>query len=350
MCVIASKPMGINMPNEATISKMWEKNPDGAGFMYTVKKRVYIEKGFMNVKELLNALAGLEKRIKKLDTTLKDIPVVLHFRITTHGGTSAENTHPFPITDERTLLTALELSSNVAFAHNGIIDTVNAYANLSDTQVYASDIMYPLYKYDKMFYKNIHMQELMENTINGSRLVFLDREGTLTYVGSWQEVDGIKYSNLHHTYTPSFNYRSYSYLEGGYASPYAPMSTKEKNGLINRNYNECDACTIEKYTDYGVQVIPLPVGSLIANYYAFDNGAQGIDKSYTQVVEDANKYYTSKSGDVYIAFNDNTNVLYASEFYEYVVEYNEQDELCVITGETLELDGFEYESHDVVYL
>ncbi len=350
MCVIASKPMGVVMPNEATISKMWEKNPDGAGFMYTVKKRVYIEKGFMNLKELLNALAGLEKRIKKLDESLTDIPVVLHFRITTHGGTSPENTHPFPISPDQTLLTALELSSNVAFAHNGIIDSVSAYGSLSDTQIYSRDILSPLYKYDKQFFKNVHIQELMENTINGSRLVFLDREGTLTYVGKWEEVDGIKYSNLNHTYTPTYNYRSYTHFDSSFTSPYNSMTKAEKEEIVNRSYDTCDACTIENYTDYAMQVIPLPIGSIIANYYAFDMGYTLIDKGFTHVVEDANKYFISKQGDVYIAFKDKPNVLYASEFYEYVVSFDTNDEVIVLTGDDFELDGLEYEAHDVVYI
>lgn len=348
--------MGVKMPNEATISKMWEKNPDGAGFMYTVKKRVYIEKGFMNLKELLNALAGLEKRIKKLDENLTDISVVMHFRITTHGGTSPQNTHPFPITPDQTLLTSLEISSNVAFAHNGIIDSVSAYGALSDTQVYSQDILSPLYAYDKKFYKNTHMQELMENTINGSRLVFLDRDGDLTYVGKWHELDGIKYSNLNHTYTPSYNYRSYAgqtnYLGGwvNYDSAYNPMDKKEKLTLINRKYEECDACVIEKYSEE-IDVVALPVGAIIANYYAFDLNYMKRENEYIHVVEEANKYYTSKDGDVFITFEDNKNTLFASEFYEYVIEFDEYDEMHVINAETfVETDGLEYEKRTVVYL
>ena len=93
MCIIAIKPAGIKMPATTTIENMWYNNNDGAGFMYAAKGTVLIEKGFMTLEKFKAALNRLEKSI---DTT--STPIILHFRITTHGGTSPGNTHPFPVT------------------------------------------------------------------------------------------------------------------------------------------------------------------------------------------------------------------------------------------------------------
>lgn len=45
MCIIAVKPAGIKMPERDQIEIMWHNNPDGAGIMYSLNGKVYIEKG-----------------------------------------------------------------------------------------------------------------------------------------------------------------------------------------------------------------------------------------------------------------------------------------------------------------
>ena len=49
MCIIAVKPAGIKMPERDQIEIMWHNNPDGAGIMYSLNGKVYIEKGFMSL-------------------------------------------------------------------------------------------------------------------------------------------------------------------------------------------------------------------------------------------------------------------------------------------------------------
>lgn len=94
MCIIAAKPAGVKMPSRDTIRTMWAGNPDGAGVMYAQDGKVRIDKGFMKLSDLE---AHLDKLERSLDLTATG--VVLHFRITTHGGTCPENCHPFPLTD-----------------------------------------------------------------------------------------------------------------------------------------------------------------------------------------------------------------------------------------------------------
>lgn len=63
MCIIAIKPAHQKMIDESIIETMFENNPDGAGYMYAYNNRVHINKGFMTLKELLNSLDKLKKKI-----------------------------------------------------------------------------------------------------------------------------------------------------------------------------------------------------------------------------------------------------------------------------------------------
>jgi hypothetical protein len=226
MCVIAGSPLGVPRPSDKTMEAMFTSNPDGAGFAYTINERVYVEKGFMSYKEFENALAGLEKRLKKDNLTCTDIPIFFHFRIGTHGANIPSLTHPFPISKNTKNLFALDYSTDIVMAHNGIINTVNVTGAHSDTTEYISRILVPLRNADIQFYKNPHFQELMSNTIDGSRFIFLDDDGEMVTVGKWltsEEEPGVLFSNLNHEW-------DYSLL--GRKSRYIPAYPTDSYGLF----------------------------------------------------------------------------------------------------------------------
>lgn len=209
MCIIAAKPAGIEMPDSKTIRTMWENNSDGAGIMYADGGKVRIEKGFMQLSQLESALERLGKR---LDLTAT--PVVLHFRIRTHGGTVAECTHPFPITDSIGALKKLACRTDLGVAHNGVIHSVDPRPGISDTMEYIATQLAPLKRALPRFYLNKHAMKLVQNAI-GSRMVFLTKDGTLHTVGDFVEDGGILYSNT--SYKP-YNFRSVrwsTYYPGG---------------------------------------------------------------------------------------------------------------------------------------
>jgi predicted glutamine amidotransferase len=204
MCVIAGSPLGVQRPSDKTMEAMFISNPDGAGFAYTLNERVYVEKGFMSYKEFENALAGLEKRLKKDNLTCTDIPIFFHFRIGTHGATIPALTHPFPISTNTKNLFALDYATDIVMAHNGIINSINVTGAHSDTTQYISKILVPLRNADTEFYKNPHFQELMTNTIDGSRFIFLTDTGEMVTIGNWltsEEEPGVLFSNLNHEWS-----------------------------------------------------------------------------------------------------------------------------------------------------
>ena len=210
MCVIAVKESGVSAFPESKMKAMFNHNSDGAGFAYVLDEKVFVEKGLMSYNTFERAYALLEKRIKQAGKEIKDIPIVLHFRIGTHGPNSAGLTHPFPISHDFKHLTALDYNADIVMAHNGIINSVTPRTGWSDTQQYIKDIILPMAKSNRDFYNNPFMKEIMENTINGSKFVFLDKSGKVSYVGEWKEEDGIKYSNLNHEYTYYGGYNPYS--------------------------------------------------------------------------------------------------------------------------------------------
>jgi hypothetical protein len=228
MCVIAISPVGVNAPTEQNLKDMFKHNDDGAGISFVLDKAVYTYKGLMKWADFEKTYALIEKKLRTAGKTFNDVPIMYHFRIGTHGPNSEALTHPFPISNQFKHLTALEYKSDVVMAHNGIIHSVVPRAGWSDTQQYISDIIMPLIKTDRHFYKNKHLQELMRNTNNGSRFAFLDMDGNFTTVGEWVESDlpdlkGILYSNLNHEYTYTYGH----YYPTAYNWDYGLTPTKE---------------------------------------------------------------------------------------------------------------------------
>lgn len=199
MCIIAAKAAGVPMPNRDTIRMMWDGNRDGAGIMYVEKGRVQIEKGFMKYKSFAKKLDELERR---LDLTAT--PVVMHFRITTHGGTKPENCHPFPITDSIGALQKLRANVDMGVAHNGIID-ITPRKGISDTMEYIASQLAPLKRALPKFYTNKDALLLIKNAI-GSKMAFLTKEGKLVTIGDFIEDGGILYSNTSYC-KPKFTFR-----------------------------------------------------------------------------------------------------------------------------------------------
>jgi hypothetical protein len=225
MCIIAAKPVGIAMPSDQTIENMWNGNNDGAGFMWAEKGSVHIRKGFMTFEKFRTAL---DEFLATHDAT--NTALVMHFRITTHGGTKPENCHPFPITDNVGLLTKLECKTKVGVAHNGIIN-ISPRKGISDTMEYIASQLAPLYRGVPDFYRNKNLIEMIYNA-TASRLAFLDGEGNLFTVGEFQEDNGIKYSNG--SYKNFARRFPFSYGFGGWADDYGEYEDPFDGSYINR--------------------------------------------------------------------------------------------------------------------
>ena len=213
MCIIAIKPPHHKMIDESIIETMFQNNPDGSGYMYSYNNKVHIEKGFMTLKELLNSLDNLKKKVN-----IEEIPLILHFRISTSGKVDGATCHPFPVTSDLNALRKTHVITNLGMAHNGIIcDFEEKKSIYSDTQLFVNKCVSYLYDIHPKFLHDDRTKNLLEPIINGSRLAFLDRHGNIYRYGEWCEDDGIFYSN--EGYIP-WQSRYYHYDSGYYDNYY----------------------------------------------------------------------------------------------------------------------------------
>ena len=191
MCIIVYKPTGQVCPSWKTLKTCFNNNPDGCGFMYAENGEVHIHKGFMSWRGFKTAFKPYKNRT--------DLPITLHFRITTNGATLPQNCHPFPLSSKIGELRELDLDCNVGIAHNGII-SMTSYANkISDTmefiRKYAGCIIT-----SPTWYYNANAGKLLGEIIK-SKMLVLSGDGHGEIVGDgWDYEDGIWYSNS--TYKP----------------------------------------------------------------------------------------------------------------------------------------------------
>ncbi len=239
MCIIAIKPAGKKLPATGTIENMWYNNNDGAGLMYAAGGSVHIEKGFMTLKSFKAALKRLDRDIDVTNT-----PIVLHFRITTHGGRSAGNTHPFPVTEKLPLLQMSKSKAPLAVAHNGVIDIKPSKKDISDTMEYITNQLAPLYQLKKDFYRRPAGKKLVYNFIK-SKMVFLDGIGKIETVGDFiTGKDGILYSNnSYKARTIYYDWDLWDYGTDWYDSRYGRYMTwlTSDDGYIISNGDILDA-------------------------------------------------------------------------------------------------------------
>jgi hypothetical protein len=253
MCIIACKPKGVEMPSDELIETMWTNNSDGAGIMWTENKMVNIEKGFMKLEELKEQLNKLKSRID-----LKDISLIMHFRIATHGGVNQQNCHPFPIIENVEALQKLSFRTNLGVAHNGIINIVPR-KNISDTMEYIISQLVPIKQLKKDFYKDNTCHKLIYNAIT-SKMSFLDDLGEIYTIGNFEEKDGILYSN----------------------SSYEPR-------IFNSIYDMWDDY-YDKLNDFDLDVRKL----------MWLDDSEGYVKTNKGIIDDSNLYMIDKNNNVYL--------------------------------------------------
>lgn len=222
MCVICYKPAGKDFPSKTKIKTMFKNNPDGAGFMYADGGKVYIKKGLMTLQDFNTEL----NRVKN-----KNLPFVLHFRITTNGGTNKGMTHPFPITDKIKDLQAVNISTNIGLAHNGIIPLTSYAKKISDTAEFIRKYVYRLVK---LGLDNDILTMIDE--LGQSKFAIMQGNKNVYLIGDFvQDGNGIFYSNTSYKPAKKKNTKKSDY---SYFSNYS---------YFDDYYNCCNECSLCKY-------------------------------------------------------------------------------------------------------
>lgn len=194
MCIIVCKPAGVDVPSAEILATCFVNNPDGAGFMLAAKNSVHGFKGLMCYDEFMAELQAAEKRFGNL----KKLPVVMHFRIGTHGSNVAGNTHPFPLKGGYREMRHTRWEADQGFAHNGIILSTSTDPdikkfNVSDTMVFAKKYVNPIAKHVSIA-SDLELATMLQNVAD-SKLCFLDKKGKLVTCGDFVQDGGVYYSN-----------------------------------------------------------------------------------------------------------------------------------------------------------
>ena len=150
MCIIAMIPAGKQI-NKNTLENMTNNNPDGSGIAWIQDNKIKTYKTMDNNKFINKALEVQSKFCKESD-------ILIHCRIATSGKTDLDNCHPFKI------------SKDTVFAHNGILNCVEATNKVSDTRMFNKALLKQL---KPEFLDNVTTRKLIGEIIRSDKLAFL---------------------------------------------------------------------------------------------------------------------------------------------------------------------------------
>jgi hypothetical protein len=181
MCILIYKPENVALPSKDTLKTSWENNNMGAGFCFDDGNKITVHKGFMKFKPLYKALM-------KTDDSK---PMLIHFRLATHGLVDGTATHPFPCSSEISELKLLSYTTGMAIAHNGIVPGYgnNKDDNLSDTQDFIKNCLSGLK--DVIFRGEV--QKLILDATDSKWGIMVP--GRVALLGKFMESGGCLYSN-----------------------------------------------------------------------------------------------------------------------------------------------------------
>ncbi|MCK9578540.1 class II glutamine amidotransferase [bacterium] len=185
MCVIIYKHSKAKLPTSDILTEASKRNPDGIGIAYTTngKKKVMIEKG-ISLDYLLS--------INKEGEYLSNQSVIYHFRIATSGGKEKSHCHPFPLSEKLDDLSSTEGLFNTVLAHNGRMSSFENNKEYSDSQMFIHKIVSKLSFNDL---SSIKIRRLFKAATQGSRFIFLNKNGNICKFGQWIKEGGLWYSN-----------------------------------------------------------------------------------------------------------------------------------------------------------
>ena len=220
MCIAIAKKIGGKILPKEILKNAWDNNPHGGGFAYCNSKgEVIISKGFMDFNLFYDTLKTTWEK-ENLDNQV----VLIHTRITTSGGTSAENCHPFPIgsKSKRDLKETYIKSCDgkLAMIHNGIINSFESKEKYdkgySDTQLFIYKYVNKLYRKNPKFYKDDKIMKKVWEKGERCKFAFISGGNKLYTLGDFHETkeyEGYSFSNYTYSYSKHSYGKSFGYSD-----------------------------------------------------------------------------------------------------------------------------------------
>jgi len=184
MCVIIDKPAGLILAKEDILAAA-NRNEDGLGVMYrdpsTGEFKVHRQL-FDKWKEGATTWEWMEK--------LKDVHAVFHLRMSTHGGVTLPNAHPFQVLNKK------DHGRDLWFMHNGVFHFTPNHATKSDTRMFNEIWLQPVLSKAPDLIFELAFHDMLEGlTGSNNKLLFMDDQGNIIRTGKWETRDGCAVSN-----------------------------------------------------------------------------------------------------------------------------------------------------------
>ena len=202
MCLLTFMHAGC-MADEQHLSNGAINNPDGFGFAIHAGTHIISHSGL-----------NFDRVYERFLTERRNHsgPALFHSRITTHGGTSLDNCHPFQVGRD----------TNTVVAHNGMLP-IAARDGKSDTRIFAEE-MFPAMG-GAATLNSKRMRKKLSKFADGSKLVFLSANPDVQndyYIinesdGHWD--DGVWWSNSSYKWATSWKkYSTYDKRAYGWSN------------------------------------------------------------------------------------------------------------------------------------
>ena len=267
MCIIVKKDKGTKIDFEM-LENCFDRNSDGAGFMFVSDKGVEIHKGYMSWNEFENG-------VKELCNDNQEI--VFHFRISTGVLTNEGNCHPFPVTNNFDEYQQTHIIVDTAMCHNGIMSTYEKRDNYSDTQHFVNEFLYPLKACGADLFDASALPLIKGIIGNYNKLAIMDKDKGTTLIGNFEtdkKYEGYTFSNgsyVGFTYTPTKS--TYKY-------------TPSCCSTYNYNYKKTNAEPVYKHANEdfwkGVDIYPTEEDDYTTAYNTDDYNWGGVGNDITE--------------------------------------------------------------------
>jgi predicted glutamine amidotransferase len=249
MCIAILNTKGATLKKEL-LHNCWKNNGDGAGMLYIN------DHGMMEVFKEMKDFNAFYDKYTEVKHMYGKRNIVLHFRISTHGGVTESNCHPFMV------------HQDLGFVHNGMIYNVPDSKIHSDTYMFNESI---LKKLKEGFEYDDDILDMIEMYIgSGSKLIFLNAyddwaivnekaghwnmgcwfsNSSYKQVNDWVDYGGVKKykSNVYGYGT----YNSKSFWGSTYAADDKPAASSKSYSLTDDDdsklYDQCSTCGCHLY-------------------------------------------------------------------------------------------------------
>ena len=160
MCLIIKSDNASEL-KQNLLTSAYHNNSDGFGGMFLADGKIQT---FKHLPKTEGDVVSLWDKYKDMK-----IPMGLHFRFTTNGGTNKSNCHPFEV------LNMKQHNRSIWVMHNGPqLPTPMIDVDKSDTHQYVKWVLRPMLAHNPELLYNADWRDMIEESIGSDKLLFLD--------------------------------------------------------------------------------------------------------------------------------------------------------------------------------